>query len=259
MEKIIHFSVPVSKSKLQKACIARAQKMCPDSRIMIWEDDDLTNSEFFADYNNKVNSGAQIADLLRLEKVYLHGGIYLDSDMKVIKDLAPLFSLDNLFCSEDGHVITNAAFGASKHSPIIKKLIDDLLSNEPDWTLKPNVTTGPEFFTKLLSEDNITLLPRATFYPYNWDEAPYNYDKDGVYCEHLWSGSWLTLKDKLKIKKQYLKELFTQKKQKPEVRSGDFIITDSSYDVGPFGRVISPQEHDTINQLKALGLRLTKV
>ena len=119
-------------------------------------------------YWPKANSGAQLADLLRIDLVYKFGGVYVDSDLRLFKPLDDLVEAFEFFiASENGTQLTNAIFGACKNSPVLRQLIDELIDAEPDWTLPPNITTGPYFFAENLKwRKDITVLPRETFYPY---------------------------------------------------------------------------------------------
>jgi FkbM family methyltransferase len=139
----------------------------------------------------KVNSGAQLADLIRLDVIFKFGGVYLDSDVSVCRSLNPIADNCNFFvCSEDGNLATNAVFGASKGHDAVDALIGDLLSFPPDWSIPPNETTGPVFFARILKwRTDISVLPRATFYPFNWNESPIG-PLPATYGVHQWAGSW---------------------------------------------------------------------
>lgn len=147
--KIIHFTVAKKTTPDQDRVIARARELHPNWDIKVWQDPIDTSNFKLSRYHEKTNSGAQLADLIRLDAIYLDGGIYLDSDVFLNRDLSPLLDQDSFFCSEDGKVLTNAVFAAIPRHPLISKLIEDLLNNEPDWRDPPNVTTGPVFFRAL--------------------------------------------------------------------------------------------------------------
>lgn len=201
MEKIIHFTIPSNPNDQQLRAIDIAKKLHPEWAVRVWKDPVFDESFLLYHYYPKANSGAQLADLIRLDVVYKYGGIYLDSDIELIKPLDEIVGLDSFFCSEDGVNLTNAAFGAKKESTLIRSIIDELVSNEPDWNEKPNITTGPKLFSRLLKwKSEAVILPRDTFYPYNWNEAETlaNPTTIGV---HRWAGSWLDQKTINKKKK----------------------------------------------------------
>jgi FkbM family methyltransferase len=191
IERIIHFTVPSQLTEKQSRAIERARELHPDWVVMVWRDPIDAAGFRLANYHGSANSGAQLADLIRLDVILRYGGVYLDSDVFLQKSLLPLLELDNFFCSEDGQNLTNAVFAASKGHPLIERLILDLVNNEPDWKLPPNQTTGPVFFSRVLHwQKSLNLLPRDTFYPYNWNEKPIA-PLPTTYGIHEWAGSWL--------------------------------------------------------------------
>jgi FkbM family methyltransferase len=196
MEKIIHFTVrdPRNLSSVQADVIDRARKLHPNWEIKVWGDPIPGQGCGFLleKYWPKANSGAQLADLIRLDVLYRFGGVYVDSDLKLVKPLDDLVNRFEFFiASENGEHLTNALFGARKDSLVLRYLIDQLNSAEPDWTLPPHMTTGPQFFGKHLRwRKDITVLPRESFYTY----GPFFEGRKTIhrhsYGEHLWDYSW---------------------------------------------------------------------
>ncbi len=171
--KIIHFTIPKSPSADQLKAIEVARELHPGWKIEVWQDPLDRGAFRLSKYWEKTNSGAQLADLIRLEVVLLHGGFYLDSDIMLRKSLDALRVYPFVIASEDGKVLTNAFFGAVPQSPVVQHLVETLDNHEIDWTLEPYLSTGPAFFARELKwRDDVTVLPRETFYPYNWHQKP---------------------------------------------------------------------------------------
>ena len=190
--KIIHFKIPNPATPAQSEAIEIARRLHPDWQIMIWQDPVAPDGFRLAKYWKQTRSGAQLADLIRIEAVLNHGGIYLDSDVIMHKPLDDMAAHHDFFiASEDGIILTNAAFGAVAGHPALAKIVDDLDRHPPDWSLPPNVTTGPVLFSRILKwRKDIAVIPRITFYPYNWNDKvcpPHPY----TYGTHLWEGSWI--------------------------------------------------------------------
>lgn len=188
---IIHLTVPAKTTATQARAIDRARELHPGWRVIVWQDPISPEPFELAPLWDKVNSGAQLADLVRIEVVYQFGGIYLDSDLLLEKALDPLRAYDFFIASEDGIVLTNAVFGATPRHPALRKLIDSIASDGClNWALEPVHTTGPYFFSRELKwRSDVTVLPRATFYPYNWDERKAEPHRH-TYGVHLWEKSW---------------------------------------------------------------------
>ena len=89
--------------------------------------------------------GIYIADYVRIHYLYENGGIYLDTDMEIVKDFSPLFESENIefftgYESDDG--IGMGLFGVAAKSEFLKKMInfyDKEIYSSPLFTL-PQIT-----------------------------------------------------------------------------------------------------------------------
>jgi len=190
MERIIHFTVPRERTPLQDAAILAARRLHPDWDVRVWEDPVSFEGSRLEAWYDRPPTGAGRADLIRLDVVNTFGGIYLDSDVILEKSLDRLVELDHFFCSEDGYVVTNAVFGATKGNAHVVALIDGLLDDEPDWALQPHLTTGPHYLARILQwRSGLTLVPRDTFFPFGWGDHPVD-PLPTTYGIHHWAASW---------------------------------------------------------------------
>jgi FkbM family methyltransferase len=192
MDRIIHFAVPRKLSSIQSAAIDRARQLHPGWNVMVWRDPIQKDGFLLEQYWPKVTTGAGFADLLRLDILYRFGGVYIDSDIMLLRPLDDLIKeFEFVIASEDGFSLTNAFFGARKGSQILRALINELLRVEPDWTLPPNISTGPIFFSQHLRwRKEITVIPRESFYSYNGEAKQNKTNHRQSYGEHLWAASW---------------------------------------------------------------------
>jgi FkbM family methyltransferase len=189
--KILHFSVPTPMTEQQAALIETARRIHPHWEMKIWDDSTPIANARLARYQNCARSGAQRADLIRLDAVYAYGGVYLDADIRILKPFDEIIEHYDFFMGcEDGQNLTNAVIGARPRHPAIDTVIRFLEENEPNWSLPPNETTGPVLLASLLRwRPDVNILPRETFYPYNWDEVDRRVHRLS-YSEHLWDKSW---------------------------------------------------------------------
>lgn len=192
MEKIIHFTVPAKLTAIHAKIIERARELHPAWEIKVWQDPVRPDGYPLEKYWPKVNSGAQLSDLMRLDVLHRWGGVYVDSDMRLLKPLDDLADRFGFFvASHDGMVPINALIGAQRGHPAIQALVEELLANEPDWSLPPDRTTGPDIFVRILRwNKHVTVLPRETFYSYGPDETHARKNHRHSYGEHLWEYSW---------------------------------------------------------------------
>ena len=192
MEKIIHFTLPKTLTPINMECIELARSLHRSWEIKVWQDPMRPDKYPLERYWPRANSGAQLSDLLRLDLLYRWGGVYLDGDMRLLKPLEELSdNFDFFIASHDGVVPINAIFGARREHPAIAAIIDELLLNEPDWSVPADKTTGPDIFVRTLKWDKqITVLPRETFYSYGPTEIFTRRNHRHAYAEHLWEYSW---------------------------------------------------------------------
>ena len=198
-----------------KACIASWVKFCPDYEIRQWDESnyDVTAHPFMkAAYEAK--AWAFVSDYARLQVVYENGGIYLDTDVELIKPLDELlqekcyFGVHQLGC----HSATGLGFGAEREHPGVKAMMDeyDAISFDPDNKAKiacPYLNTQAMVKYGFVHQDKIqhladigvTVYPAEYFDPYAPGNTVEKLSENTVSIHH-YSASWVGNKTKLKRK-----------------------------------------------------------
>lgn len=127
--KVIHYcwfgGNPLPKSA--QKCINSWKKYCPDYEIIQWNEENFDFSENrYAREAYEQKKWAFVSDYARLKIIYEYGGIYLDTDVELIKSFDPLLSHDGFMGFQDKtQVASGLGFGACKHHPIIRKMLQD--------------------------------------------------------------------------------------------------------------------------------------
>lgn len=106
-----------------KKCIESWKKYCPDYEIIEWNEKnyDLNKNEY-TKYTYKNKKYAFLTDYVRLDIIYNEGGIYLDTDVELLKPLDDLLDCNGYIGMEQiGTVNTGQGFGAIKCHPFVKK------------------------------------------------------------------------------------------------------------------------------------------
>lgn len=114
-------------SPLTKKCIKSWKKYCPDYEIICWNEAnfDLSQNRYMREAY-EAGKWAFVSDYARLKIVYEQGGIYLDTDVELIKPLDTLLEGKGFMgFDEKGIVATGLGFGAEKGSPIIGEFLKD--------------------------------------------------------------------------------------------------------------------------------------
>lgn len=106
-----------------KKCIESWKKYCPDYEIIEWNESnyDLEKNRYVKyTYENK--KYAFLTDYVRLDIIYNEGGIYLDTDVELVKPLDDLLDSKGYIGMEQvGTINTGQGFGAVKNHPFVKE------------------------------------------------------------------------------------------------------------------------------------------
>lgn len=112
---------------ITQKCIKSWKKYCPDYEIICWNEKnfDINQNKYMREaYEAK--KWAFVSDYARLKIIYDNGGIYLDTDVELIK--SPDKLLENqafMGFDEKGIVATGLGFGAEQGNEIIGEFLKD--------------------------------------------------------------------------------------------------------------------------------------
>lgn len=110
--------------KIRK-CIDSWKKVLPDYEIMLWDKQrfPLESSDWVKEAY-KAKKYAFAADYIRFYSLYHYGGIYLDSDVEVLKSFNDLLYLPYFVGAEKAGTIEAAVMGAHKGLDWVKNCLD---------------------------------------------------------------------------------------------------------------------------------------
>ena len=121
--KIIHYVWFGDKpsGEVEKKCIASWKKYCPDYEIKLWNEEsfDLKGAGVYAQQAYDEEQWAFVSDVARLYVLKEYGGIYMDTDMEVIKSLDDFLELPAFMGFEIESEISTGIIGAEPHNPLI--------------------------------------------------------------------------------------------------------------------------------------------
>lgn len=189
------------------------KKYCPDYEIIEWNETnfDITQNKYCYEAY-KAKKWAFVSDYARLKVLYEYGGVYLDTDVEIIKKIDNLL-LHRFFAGlESENTISTAVLAAEKNSEIIEKFLliyNDLhfLNSKKKNDYTTNVERFSEFikhkYNKELSNPPIILFEKAIIYDIDFFSVKNIYDNsinvtNNTYMIHHFSGSWLGIKGNIK-------------------------------------------------------------
>ncbi|ETI91190.1 MAG: Eps7I [Clostridium butyricum DORA_1] len=207
-------------SDLNKKCIESWQKFCPDYEIIEWNEKnfDLQCCSYVKEaYDAK--KWAFVSDYARLHTIYKYGGIYLDTDVEIIKPIDKLLNNECFLGTEKlGIINTGLGFGAEPNNKCIELLLEEyknlhfkIDNNLYDLTPCPIRNTKPFISLGFNNKNDIQEIEGAYIYPVDYF-CPLDYEtKDLKITEntifiHHFNASWISKEEKKMQKKIILFE-----------------------------------------------------
>jgi len=189
--------------ELVQRCIQSWKEKLADYELMLWDMNRFdVHSVPWVEQACSVKKWAFAADYIRLYALYNYGGIYLDSDVEVLKSFDDLLDRPYFFGKEhtpdridSSHIIEAATFGAEAHHPLIKKCLDYyagknfIMANGAFDT-----TVLPHIMASVLNQEGALrdLLPMHYFSPKNTRTQMVE-ATDETYSVHHFNGSWYSV------------------------------------------------------------------
>ena len=195
-------------------CIKSWKKHCPDYEIVEWNESnyDFTSVPYMKEAYEAKKWGF-VPDYARLDIIYQHGGIYLDTDVEIVRSFDPLLSLLGFAGFQDGSLVAlGLGFGAEAGNPVIKELMNGYADlhfisavGEPDLTPSPKLNTevltarcGLAANGEYQQLDGMTVFPPEYFCPKSFDDGTLRKTKN-TYSIHHFDASWFSDESRQKM------------------------------------------------------------
>lgn len=157
-----------------KKCIESWKKYCPDYEIVEWNEKNYNVNKIpYTKYCYENKKWAFLTDYVRLDVIYSQGGIYLDTDVELVKNFDDLLNCQCYIGMEQiGTVNTGQGFGAIKNNEFIKENkeyyeINSFLNSDGEFirTICVEITTNILKKYGLKRENKIQILNDVNVYP----------------------------------------------------------------------------------------------
>ena len=225
-ELVHHYSLPINRAKTEPLKIPRRihycwfggtsipdefkmyidtwGKLCPDYEIIRWDESnyDYKKNEYMYEAYRQKKWGF-VPDFARLDIIYRYGGIYLDTDVELIRNIDDLLC-DDAFCGFESRrfVANGLGFGAVAGFPLMQQQMEiynslSFINKDGSLNLKAAPQYQTEFFCSLgLSQNGtlqnihgMTIYPQDVLAPLNAGSGIYNLTEN-TYSIHHYSATW---------------------------------------------------------------------
>lgn len=201
----------------EKACIESWKLFFPHAEFKFWNEDTFDIHQCrFAEQAYEAKKFAFVSDYVRVKVLYEYGGLYLDTDFKMLKPLDDLVNKYNNFMGFEtrAHLGTAILYMQAKH-PLMKKFVDyyeardfRLASGEIDnvanVTILSDLLKDEGFIGKGCRQTvgDIEIFNREFFYPKKLSETEFRFTDETIGV-HLCSNSWMSEKEKRRGKNKF--------------------------------------------------------
>ena len=212
------------KPKLAKKCIKSWKKYCKDYDIVEWNEDnfDISSAPLYVRQAYEAKKWAFVTDYVRLWAMVNYGGIYMDTDVEVLKPLDQFLKHKAFSGFEDEIHIPTGIMACEKDFPLFNEFLhyydDACFYNESgEISYITNVTIMTDSCLKkglvqnntLQNIEGFVLYPNDFFCPISYATRELNKTKN-TYTIHWFSGSWQSKE----VKEEHKKRVKRQKREK---------------------------------------------
>ena len=201
--KIIHYCWfgRAAKPAFVHKCIASWKKTLPEYQLIEWNEDnfDVSVNSFCKEaYESK--KYAFVTDYVRLEALYKQGGVYMDTDVEILKSLDRFLHHSAFSGFENESFVPTGLMAAEKGNLWIKELLDYYEDKHFD---PQNMTTNTKIITDTCLaaglkpngeyqelSNGVVFYPRTFFCPFDYGNGD-NFISEDSHAIHHFSKSWL--------------------------------------------------------------------
>jgi len=207
--KIIHYCWfgPKPFPGLVKKCMETWKVHLPEYELMLWNESNSPMEIAFVKDAYAAGKYAFVSDYIRFWALYKYGGIYLDTDMYIVKPFNDLLKEDAFFGWETANMISIGCCAIGSHP--CNTFIGDIINTYKSlkfYTEHIEQIVVPQIVTPIYLKHkyyNCRLLSYDFFYPFPYEikENVRNFKQyitPNTIAVHLWNYSWESKRDKVK-------------------------------------------------------------
>ena len=187
-------------------CIASWKKFLPNYEIKEWNEDNFPISDYkFAKEALESRKFAFVSDVARLHALQYEGGIYMDTDVEVLKSLDPFLELAAFSGFENDDFVPTGIMASQKNGQWVAELLA-YYHNRSFFRADGEMDTTSNTFiiTQMMKEkgfimnnkfqeikDYVSFYPNDYFCPKSYKTGSIDLTENS-YCIHHFAKSWIS-------------------------------------------------------------------
>ena len=230
------------KPPLAEKCLKSWKKVCPDWKIIEWNENnfDLSAAPTYVRQAMDAGRWAFVTDYVRLCALVNQGGVYLDTDVELLKPLTPYLKHTAFAGFETPDRVQTGLLACEAGFPLFREFLayyDNAQFVRPGGSL--NTTTNVKILTDLCLEmglvcndrlqtvAGLTIYPKEVFCPVEFETRLLRKTRKTV-CIHWFSGSWQTQQEQEYLQKE-ARRLTLERRSARRVAIGTRLLGQKGY------------------------------
>ena len=243
--KIIHYCWFGGKPKppMAQTCTSSWKKFCPDYEILEWNEDnfDVSAAPAYVQQAYEAKRWAFVTDYVRLKALTEMGGVYMDTDVEVVKPLDPYLKHHAFAGFERVNAVQTGLLACEKEFPLFREFLkhyDTASFLKEDGSV--DITTNVEVLTdlclryglvcndKFQEVEGLAIYPREVFCPVDFETEKLHRTRKTVTI-HWFAGSWHT-EEELEAMREEKRQLEYEKRSNLRVAIGHKLLGEKGYE-----------------------------
>lgn len=203
------------KPKLAQKCIKSWKKYCPDYEIIEWNEDnfDIASAPLYVRQAYEAKKWAFVTDYVRLYTLTEQGGIYMDTDVEVIKPLDAFLEHHAFSGFEDLEHTQTGIMACEKGNKLFESWLSEygklkFILDDGSYNMQTNVVTITNSMKQygIRFDNTLQVVAGCAFYPNDYFCPKDYYTNQIVLTErthtiHHFAGSWIDDEARKRYKK----------------------------------------------------------
>jgi mannosyltransferase OCH1-like enzyme len=190
--KIIHYIWVGGKplTPLAERCLASWKKYLPDYEIKLWNEKNSPMDHHYVKVMYDKSKWAFVSDYIRFWALNNEGGIYLDTDMEILKPLDTLLTEEGFVGKSKSGQIESSIVAAASSADFIKKALE-FYDNDREYSV---TNTSPIVLSHAIADTSskVTVYHYSHFFPCDEGEKCTDASLKDSFARHHWAESWVT-------------------------------------------------------------------